>query len=151
MGGFDVVDWASTTIKELRKYTDREIIIRAHPGDKGSADYLNYKNLIKKIGLLKGVRLSKPSSTLIDDLHKCHAVVNYNSSPTVGAAIEGYPIFVTDPVRSQCAEIANLDLAQIENPNFPDRQQWVERLAMFHWNFDEIENGECWSHMRKYV
>ena len=19
------------------------------------------------------------------------------------------------------------------------------------WNFDEIENGECWTHMRKYV
>jgi len=101
--------------------------------------------------MLKGLRLSKDDSTLEHDLKNCWAVVNYNSSPTVGAAIEGYPIFVTDPVRSQCAEIANLDLAQIENPNFPDRQQWVERLAMFHWNFDEIENGECWSHMRKYV
>jgi hypothetical protein len=34
---------------------------------------------------------------------------------------------------------ANLDLAKIETPNLPDRQKWVERLAMFHWNFDEIE------------
>ena len=151
MGGYDVVDWTAKTIKEIRKYSDREIIIRAHPGDKGAKGYLSPNNLIKKIGMLKGLRLSKDDSTLEHDLKNCWAVVNYNSSPTVGAAIEGYPIFVTDPVRSQCAEIANLDLAQIENPNFPDRQQWVERLAMFHWNFDEIENGECWSHMRKYV
>lgn len=151
MGGYDVIDWTSKIIAELRRHTDREIVIRAHPGDKSSKDYLNPKNLIKKIGVLKGVRLSRTGSTLEDDLKNCWAVVNYNSSPTVGAAIEGYPIFVTDPVRSQCAEIANLDLAQIENPNLPDRQKWAERLAMFHWNFEEIQNGECWTHMRKYV
>jgi hypothetical protein len=151
MGGFDVVDWTASTIAELRKYTDREIIIRAHPGDKGAAGYLSPTNLIKKISLLKNVRISAPGVELTGDLKRCWAVVNYNSSPTVGAAIEGYPIFVTDPVRSQCAEIANLDLAQIENPNLPDRQKWVERLAMFHWNFDEIQNGDCWTHMRKYV
>ncbi len=151
MGGVDVIDWAAATIKELRKYTDREIIIRAHPGDKGSVNYLNHKNLIRKIGLLKGVRLSKPSATLFDDLHKCHAVVNYNSSPTVGAAIEGYPVFITDPEKSQCRDIANLDLSKIENPDLPDRQTWIERISMFHWSFAETRNGECWSHMRKYV
>lgn len=151
MGSVDVIDWAATTIKELRKYTDREILIRAHPGDKGSVNYLNHKNLIRKIGLLKGVRLSKPSATLIDDLHKCHAVVNYNSSPTVGAAIEGYPVFITDPEKSQCWDIANLDLSKIESPDLPDRQSWIERISMFHWNFAETSNGECWNHMRKYV
>lgn len=151
MGNYDVVDWTASTIKTLRKYTNREIIIRAHPGDKGSKDYLSPKNLMRKIGILKGVRLSKPGTTLEQDLKNCWAVVNHNSSPTVGAAIEGYPIFVTDPVRSQCSDIANTDLSQIENPNLPDRQPWVERISMFHWNFDEIISGECWNHMRKYV
>lgn len=151
MGGFDVVDWTAQTIKELRKHTDREIVIRAHPGDKGSKHYLSYNNLIKKVGLLKGVRLSKEGIDLLGDLKHCWAVVNYNSSPTVGAAIEGYPVFVTDPIHSQCQEIANIDLSMIENPLLPDRQKWVERLAMFHWNFNEIANGECWSHMRNYV
>lgn len=151
MGGYDVVDWTASTIRELRKYTDREIVIRAHPGDKGSGSYLSPKNLMSKIGILKNVRLSKPNATLMDDLHKCWAVVNHNSSPVVGAAIEGYPIFVTDPERSQCREIANTDLKNIETPMLFDRQQWVERISMFHWNFGEIGNGECWSHMRNYV
>ena len=151
MGGFDVVEWASNTIKVLRLHTDREIIIRAHPGDKGSKDYLSPKNLMKKIGILKGVRLSKPGTTLEQDLKNCWAVVNHNSSPTVGAAIEGYPVFVTDPQKSQCKEIANTDLSQIENPLLPDRQAWIERLSMFHWNFDEVENGQCWNHMRNFV
>jgi hypothetical protein len=73
-----------------------------------------------------------------------------NSSPVVGAAIEGVPIFVTDPSKSQCSEVANLDLSMIEKPSMPDRQPWVERLSMFHWNFDELENGNCWRHMRNY-
>lgn len=151
MGGFDVVEWTAKIIKETRKYSSRDIVIRAHPGDKGSRNYLSPNNLIKKIGLLKGVKLSKDGSSLEDDLRNCWAVINHNSSPTVGAAIEGYPIFVTDPIHSQCAEIANTDLSKIETPNLPDRQAWLERLAMFHWNFKEIQNGECWAHMRKFV
>jgi hypothetical protein len=151
MGGYEVIDWTAKTIAELRKYTDREIVIRAHPGDKGAKDYLSPKSLMKKLGTLKGVRLSREGSTLEQDLKNCWAAVNYNSSPTIGAAIEGYPIFVTDPLRSQCSEIANTNLSEIENPSLPDRQQWVNRLAMFHWNFEEIANGECWAHMRRYV
>jgi len=151
MNGFDVVDWTAQTLRELRKYTDREIVIRAHPGDKGSKNYLSPNNLIKKIGMLKKVRLSKESVDLMGDLKDCWAVVNYNSSPTVAAAIEGYPVFVTDPDRSQSKEISNNDFSKIENPDLPDRQRWVERLAMFHWSFSEISNGTCWSHMRNYA
>jgi hypothetical protein len=150
MDGFDVMDWASETIKTLRKYTNRPIIIRPHPGDKNAGRYLNPVNLMKKIVNLKDVRVSRELD-FFRDLKNCWAVVNYNSSPTIGAAIEGYPVFVTDPSRSQARDIANTDLSKIENPTLPDRQQWVERLAMFHWNFKEIESGEAWAHMRKYV
>jgi hypothetical protein len=87
----------------------------------------------------------------VDDLKNCWAAVNYNSSPVVGAAIEGVPIFVMDPINSQCAEIANTDLAKIETPNMPDRQPWVERISMFHWNFQELVSGECWQHIRKFI
>lgn len=151
MRGFDVIDWTAQTIKLLRLHTDRDIVIRAHPGDKGSKNYLSPNNLIKRIGLLKGVRLSKEGSELQDDLKNCWAVINHNSSPAVGAAIEGYPVFVTDAIRSQCYDIANTNLKNIENPNLPDRQKWIERISMFHWKFDELVTGECWSHMRAYV
>lgn len=151
MGKYDVIDWTVSTINTIRQYSDRPIVIRAHPGDKGSKEYLDSRNIIKKLGHMNNITLSQAGATLIDDLKNCWAVINYNSSPTVGAAIEGYPIFVTDPIRSQCSEIANLNLSNIENPKLFDRQKWIERISMFHWNFDEIENGECWNHMRKYV
>ena len=45
----------------------------------------------------------------------------------------------------------NTDFNFIEHPNLPDRQAWAERISMFHWNFDELRSGECWSHMRNFV
>ena len=150
MGSLDVQDWAIQTINTLRQHTNRPIVIRAHPGDKASQVYLDTRSPKCRIKFSKAVRLST-NANLVDDLRNCWAAVNYNSSPVVGAAIEGVPIFVMDPIKSQCAEIANTDLSQIENPQMPDRQLWVERLSMFHWNFNELKSGECWAHMRKFI
>lgn len=150
MGDFDVQDWTIKTINQLRQHTDRPIVIRAHPGDKSSQQYLDPRNPKCKLKYSKDIRLSTNKS-LVDDLRNCWAAVNYNSSPVVGAAIEGVPIFVTDPSKSQCSEVASLDLAMIEKPSMPDRQPWVERLSMFHWNFEELRSGECWQHMRKFA
>jgi hypothetical protein len=150
MGSLDVQDWAIQTINLLRQYTDRPIVIRAHPGDKASKEYLNPRSPKCRIKFSKAVSLST-NVNLVDDLKNCWAAVNYNSSPVVGAAIEGVPIFVMDPAKSQCNDIANTDLTQIETPQMPNRQPWVERLSMFHWNFDELRSGECWQHMRKFI
>jgi hypothetical protein len=140
MAGLDVQDWAVNIINTLRQYTDRPIVIRAHPGDKSSREYLDPRSPKCKIKFSKTVRLSS-NADLVDDLRNCWAAINYNSSPVVGAAIEGVPIFVMDPVNSQCAEIANTDLAQIENPLRPDRTQWIEQLAHTEWTIPEIESG----------
>lgn len=145
MDGLDVVAWSRDTVHTIRQYSSRPIVIRAHPGDKNSAQYLaQLKNI-------PGVTFSSPGRTMEQDLINCWAVVNYNSSSVVGAAIEGYPVFVTDPARSQCKDIANTDLSQIETPVLYDRQPWLERISMFHWNFQELALGACWRHMRQYV
>jgi hypothetical protein len=150
MGNVDIQDWAVDAINTIKRFTDRPIVIRLHPGDKTSRNIIHPGNPNCRIKFSKRVRLSN-NVDLVDDLQNCWAAVNYNSSPVVGAAIEGIPIFVMDPTKSQCAEIANTDLAQIETPILHNRQSWVERLSMFHWNFDELNSGECWQHMRKYI
>ena len=148
MGKFSVLDWLASTILDIRNHTDRPILIRPHPGDKKARDYIGN---FDSSGVLKKVRISEPGRTLLQDLEGCWAAINHNSSPVVGAAIEGIPIFVTDPRRSQCSEIANTSLGRIENPEMPDRQKWVERLAMSHWNFVELSTGAAWSHMRSFI
>lgn len=150
MQGLDNQEWAIKTIAEIRKYTDRPIVVRLHPGDKETKRIVKSGGPLCKIKFDYGVILSQ-NDNLLDDLKGCWAAVNHNSSPVVGAAIEGYPIFVTDPNNSQCKDIANINLAYIEKPRLPDRQAWVERISMFHWKFDELKSGECWEHMKKYV
>ncbi len=150
MGGFDVIDWAMNTIAEIRRYTGRPIVIRAHPGDKRAPKYC--ARLQK---LLLGRRVAKVSITnnraLVQDLENCWAVVNHNSSPTVAAAIEGIPVFVTDPQRSQAQDVANHHFNRIENPDLFDRDSWIQRLSQFHWSHADLRSGQCWNHMRQWV
>ena len=147
MGTHPVAAWCEATLITLRQYTNRSVIIRPHPGDRKTKNYL-------KALLMQASRYNFSLSTnenLLDDLQGCWAVINHNSSPTVAAAIEGYPVFVTDPDRSQCRDIANRDLDRIERPDLPDREAWAQRLAMSHWKFDELRSGQAWRHMRHYV
>lgn len=148
MDGIPVLEWAADVILRIREHSDRPIIVRPHPGDKGARDYLGD---FSTSPLLKDVRLSSPLSTLQDDLRDCWAAVNHNSSPVVGALLNGIPVFVTDPLRSQCREVANTDFSQIETPILPDRVPWAQRISMSHWSFDEVQSGEAWNHMRKFI
>lgn len=146
MGQYDTVDWIVDTVKEIRKHSDRRIIIRGHPKDKKASQYLNNH----RIHSLPNVKLSL-NVPLENDLHKAWAVVNHNSSSIVGPVIQGYHAFVTDPINSQCKEVAHSDFSKIENPDLFDRQKWLERISMFHWKFSELQDGSCWKHMREYI
>jgi len=151
MGGFEVLDWAMKTILQLRRYSNRPIRVRAHPGDKRATKYCDRLMKLCIGRRLLNVELSAPDTSLEHDLKHCWAVVNHNSSPAVGAAIEGIPVFVTDPERSQVQEIAETRLDKIETPITPDRDAWIQRLSQFHWSHQELRDGTAWAHMRKFV
>ena len=147
MGSLSVADWATSTISNIRQYTDRPIVVRLHPGDQHSKTYLP---ALKAASYQLQFEFSS-NADIRDDFRNCWAVVNYNSSPTIADSIEGIPVFVTDPDRSQSRDIANLNLADIEHPTMPDRTAWLQRLSMCHWNFNELRSGEAWGHMRQFV
>lgn len=142
MGGIDVASWVKSTVAELKHYTDRPIIVRAHPGDRMAKQYL------ANIGLTVST-----NESIKQDLKDCHATVMYNSSPSVASVIEGIPTFITDPQpkKSQAYFVSNKRLQDIENPLMPERQQWIEKLCMSHWKFDELSDGSAWNHMRQFI
>lgn len=144
MNGYNVIDWVNSTVNELRKYTDRPIVVRGHPGDKHASRYLTQKSV--NWTLSRNEKISQ-------DFKNAWATITYNSSPGVASAIEGIPVFVTDvhPQISQAHAIANTDISKIENPKTFERQAWVEKLSMCHWKFEELSNGSAWSHMRGYI
>ena len=150
MAGWDVVDWALSTITALRKSTERPIRIRPHPGDKRAKKYCDRLLKLCRGRNLLNVHLSNVTS-LEQDLSHCWAMVNHNSSPAVAAVLEGVPVFVTDPERSQCKEIANINLTNIENPIIYDRELWVKRISQFHWSHAELQAGHCWKHMKQWA
>ena len=146
MGSYDVITWIMNTVTQIRKHSDRPIVIRAHPGDKKAIKYMD-KSLFRR---LPGVTLSAFDRPLHQDLYKCWAVVNHNSSSIVGPIIQGYHSFITDSTKSQCADVSHIGFEHIENPMKFDRQAWLRRISMFHWKFSELEDGTCWNHMRDY-
>ena len=144
MQGLDSVNWMNQTITDIRKYSNRPIIVRAHPGDKKIKSILKINH--------KNVFLSTKEK-LTDDLIGAWATVVYNSSPSVASAIEGVPVFLTDPQpkNSQSFDIANIDISNIENPVLLDRQHWIEQLSMCHWKFDELKSGKAWNFFKRYI
>ena len=142
MRGYNSVQWANDTIATLRQLTDRPIIVRGHPGDKKTRYFPQHKDVFLS---------SNPS--ILQDLQGAWATVLYNSSPSVVSAIEGVPVFLTDPEpeHSQSHEVSNTKIKRINDPKLFDRDVWVQKLAMCHWNFEELASGEAWRHFRRYL
>ena len=143
MKGLSVNDWMNSTIATIRQFTNRPIVVRVHPGDR------KWKNWFK----LQHANVTISNKHIKEDLQNAWATVVYNSSPSVASLIEGIPTFVTDPQPefSQVNEVCNTNLKRIEDPKLFDRQAWIERLSMCHWNFNELKSGEAWQFFKKYI
>ena len=151
MAGWDVVDWALKNIIEIRKYSDRPIRIRPHPGDKKARKYCERLLKLCQGRRINQVMISGEGTSLMDDFVNCWAVVNHNSSPAVAAVIEGIPVILTDPVRSQAQDMSTQGIHRIETPLMPDREAWIQRISQFHWSHAELQSGACWQHMKKWA
>ncbi len=146
MFGQDQLEWLANTINAIRRVSNRPIVIRMHPGD---------GNRFKQIAILQeryGSTITiSTNENIKQDLVNCWCAVGYNSTPNVVAAIEGIPVYITDPVHSWATDIAFTDLNQIENPPMPDRTQWLNKIANIHWSNTEVKNGELWGSIKGYI
>ena len=141
----DVIAFAHQAIKNIKRYTSRNIIVRGHPGDR--------KTLLRLKELkYPGVTISQ-NQDIRQDLISAWATVVFNSSPGVASLIQGVPVFQLDPHLSfsMYGEVANTDLANLENPVLFSRQKWLETIAMCHWSFDDLKDGTAWKFMRNYA
>ena len=125
--------WLESTVAEIRKHSDRPIVIRPHPRS--------------GCNIPSGCLIDRPQFTAgsYDDfdfdrvLESAHCVVNWNSGPGSQALIAGVPAFVGPD--SLASPIANWDLSQIENPPRSERSVWLEQLAHTEWTVEEIKTS----------
>ncbi len=136
MKGTDMTAWTVNTVRRLRELTSRPIVIRAHP---------KHRIDLSVLSDLTGVRQSLHGTDLTQDLAGAWAAVFYNSSASVAAVLAGIPVFATD---DDCVawRMANPDLAQIEDPRMPAREQWLYDLSAAHWTDAESRGGTIYRH-----
>jgi hypothetical protein len=138
--------WLNKTITKIRKHSDRPIIIRMHPGDRGRFDFSN--RIVQEYG--SKVTISQ-SPNIVQDLHDCWCTVGYNSTPNVVSLIEGIPNIITDPDNCWGKDISGVKLNRIEKPHMPDREEWIHIIANIHWSNEEVRSGKLWSAIRNYI
>ena len=125
--------WALEKVSEVRRYSDRPIVIRPHPRDRVIID-----------GLPAGVKIAHPRRLVgtydSHDWHdRYHAVINHNSGPGVLAAIAGVRPIVDE---SSLAWPVSVSMSDIERPYSRDRQQWLIELSHCEYTLPEIESGQ---------
>tara|TARA_Y100001937_G_scaffold55525_1_gene76497 strand:+ start:521 stop:1432 length:912 start_codon:yes stop_codon:yes gene_type:complete len=154
IGGFSTFgkpcyEWAKETIEEIRKYSDRPILIRSHrhagenqqlKEDRKNLDFIlsNYKDITH-------TRLGETS--IYDDLKNAWACVVYTSTSGAVAMLEGIPMFSTHEACFSHKWSAG-NLSDIEKPALKDRTNYITHYANAHWNLEEVRQGILW---RKYA
>jgi hypothetical protein len=76
------------------------------------------------------------------DIARAHCVVSHGSIAAVEAAVLGIPVFVSE--ESAARHVGATDVREIENPVYPNRDNWLAALANCQFSWDEILRGECW-------
>jgi len=138
-------NWIEQQIKEIRKYSQKPILIRPHPRNNFDFDEKKYTN----------VRIKKPQRdwTTYDDtdfkktLKSTWAVVNHSSNPAIESVINGIPVFVSES--SLCYDVGNANLSDIEKPAMPSRLNWANKLSYTEWTTQEIRDGLPWARIRQ--
>jgi hypothetical protein len=137
--------WIEQQINEIRKYTQRPVLVRPHPRNQINFDETKFKNV--------KIRMPKRDFRTYDDtdfkatLGRTWAVINHSSNPAMEAVIQGIPVFVSES--SLCHEVGNTHLHEINKPAMPNRFTWANQLAYTEWFEDEIEQGLPWTRIKK--
>lgn len=151
--GLSFTNWIQLTVDEIRKYSDRKIIIRPHPrnlkaGLKG-AHSIKGKNV--KVSENITVGGNQGGDGLDADLKQAHCVVTYNSLSAIESVCDGIPTFALNN-GSMIWPIAHKKLSDIENLNYEiDIQQWCYDIAYTQWTVEEQKQGESWAHLKPLI
>jgi hypothetical protein len=146
MNELDPIKWFNDVYKILRPLTKRKFIVRPHPNHVAAMekrmDEFPKDNVQVIIGqkFFKGDEKKYYRFNYQDALNNCHAVVTHNSTACIDSCIRGVPTFCTSDL-ALAWPVANKDLTKIENPEYPDRDQWVYDLGYKQWTEKEVRDG----------
>jgi hypothetical protein len=121
----DEKQWIENTIAEIKKHTDREIVVR--------------------------MKQSREVRATVDTIEKAlsqdiHCMVTFNSIAAVESLIYGKPVFTMGPNAAQ--NLANTDFSMIDDPMIPDLDQvyaLLRCLSYHQFTVEEMRSGYAWA------
>jgi hypothetical protein len=122
--GIDQQQWVASTMAAIQQHTDRPIVVR------------------EKRPRWERFATDTIEQALADDVH---CLVTYNSVAAVESVMQGVPAICLGP--NAAATVCSTDLAEIENPKFPDedlREAWLRHLSYSQFTFMEMSDGTAW-------
>jgi hypothetical protein len=127
--------WVVQQVEQLRKVTDRPIVVRPHP--RSSLNWAGLVHLPADVVIEQPAKVANTydSYNLTFD---CHAMINHNSGPGIQAALAG-----TRPIvdASSLAYPVSITLEDIEQPYTVDRDQWLTEICHTEYTVQEIQQG----------
>ena len=136
-------DYTINTVKQLRKHTDRNIVVRYHPRCQPFVPFHRF-SILAQNNNLKNCSMETPQAIVntYDSFNlefNYHAVVNYCSGPGINAVIAGTNVIV-DP--KSLAYPMSIKYKQLENtPRKRNRDRWLVEICHTEYTVDEIEEG----------
>jgi len=123
----EMTSWREEVIDQIKKYTDRPIVVRE-----------------------KADRPTRIVKTIYEELDDAFAVVTLQSIAATEAILYGVPAFTLAP---NAAEKLTLnDLSKIEKPFYPDddlKYKWACNLAYGQFHIQELADGTAYKILKK--
>lgn len=127
--------WVMNTIDQLQIHYKYPIIFRPHPRCKLPDIERQYKNVYRQN--------PKPIVNTYDDFDMNFSNIKYtvswSSNPGIHSIINGVPAHVGP--YSLAFDVGCPHLLMVDNPNTPDRQQWLNDYAWTEFTVEEILQG----------
>lgn len=136
-------DYYKQTVLEIKKHSDRPIVIRSHPRYRENLFFQIDKNFYDSYKIEwntpKQIHKTYDSFDLEPLLAHCHCTISHSSNSGISSIIEGTPAIVSE--ESLAYDVANSSIELIENLNKPNREQWLVELCHKEWLEEELENA----------
>lgn len=142
-GMCSVEEWCTDTIKQIRKYSDRKIVIRPHPRDR-ITDWNKLKGLDIQFAMPQQIAHDVFDHQRVFD--ETYAAINHSSGPSIQTALAGiHTVCSTDSLAWNVSD----EIENIETPRNKDRTDWLQMISHTEWTVDEIKKGIPWCHLKK--
>ena len=151
--GADVFAWTKDTVDQIRKHTNRKIVVRPHPLYRKAEQQNKLKETVLRVSDVhwQEADLREPGFIPIaEQLKKAWCTVTYSSGTGIDAVINGVPNVACD-TGSMVYDVSTKDVSEIENPYRGQKKQWTNKIAHCQWSIEEFESGECWEHVSKSI